>query len=217
VVNHDWIERICAEDGVETEPDYSIARKQALKRRQQPFTLEPQATAIVVVDALNDFFKGRKDGGSLLREIDTMVSATRDAGAYVVWICDRHLPDDPEFVRSGVHCVEGTWGAEIVPELTVEPIDSIVPKRRYSGFFGTTLDLRLRELGVAHLVVVGVATNVCVRSTVHDGFFLGYDITVPPECVAGTSMREQDSSLCDIDLRFGRVRPLKECIDALKQ
>jgi hypothetical protein len=71
------------------------------------------------------------------------------------------------------------------------PEDMIVPKRRYSAFFGTDLDLHLRERQIATVLVAGVVTNICVRSTVHDAFFLGYEVVVPVECVAATSPEAQ--------------------------
>ncbi|MCH7885673.1 MAG: cysteine hydrolase, partial [Planctomycetes bacterium] len=77
----------------------------------------------------------------------------------------------------------GSWGSQIVPALEPHPDEYRVAKRRYSGFFETDLDLRLRELGIRHVVVVGVVTNICVRSTVHDAFYRGYDAIVPRECV----------------------------------
>ena len=92
-----------------------------------------------------------------------------------------------------------------------------VAKRRYSGFFETDLDLRLRELGMHHLILGGVVTNICVRSTAHDAFFRGYDVIVPEECVAATSDREQHSSLYDIDTHFGRVVSLGEVLTVLEQ
>ena len=57
-------------------------------------------------------------------------------------------------------------------------------KRRYSAFFNTDLDLTLQDLGVKTVVVMGVVTNICVRSTVHDAFFHGYQVVVPEDCVA---------------------------------
>jgi ureidoacrylate peracid hydrolase len=103
------------------------------------------------------------------------------------------------------HCMEGTWGAEIVSELSQRPEDSTVIKRRYSGFFNTDLDLTLKDHEVDTVIVTGVVTNICVRSTVHDAFFLGYRVLVPEDCVAATGPREQESSLFDIATHFGTV------------
>jgi ureidoacrylate peracid hydrolase len=96
------------------------------------------------------------------------------------------------------------------------PDDIVVPKRRYSAFFGTDLDLHLRERTIATVIVVGVVTNICVRSTVHDAFFLGYEVVVPLECVTATSPQAQDTSLYDIATHYGMVAPLDQVLHRLR-
>ena len=109
-----------------------------------------------------------------------------------------------------------TWGAQIVDVLHRAPDDIVVPKRRYSAFFGTDLDLSLRERTIATVLVTGVVTNICVRSTVHDAFFLGYEVVVPVECVAATSPQAQATSLYDIETHYGTVTPLAQVLALLK-
>lgn len=69
---------------------------------------------------------------------------------------------------------EGTWDFAIVDELTPQPGDLVLTKTRYSGFAGTTLDNELRVRGIRYLFFAGIATNVCVESTLRDAFFLDY-------------------------------------------
>lgn len=69
---------------------------------------------------------------------------------------------------------EGTWDFAIVDELQPEPGDLVVIKTRYSGFAGTTLDSQLRTRGIRYLFFVGIATNVCVESTLRDAYFQDY-------------------------------------------
>ena len=69
---------------------------------------------------------------------------------------------------------KGSWDFELVEELSVEPTDLIVPKTRYSGFTGTNLDSLLRERNIRTLIVTGIASNVCVESTIRDAFFREY-------------------------------------------
>jgi len=89
----------------------------------------------------------------------------------------------------------GTWDYELVPELQPQPQDIVLPKPRYSGFYRTQLDQILRARRIRNLLFVGVATNVCVESTLRDAFFLEYfpvlihDATMqagPPELQAAT-------------------------------
>ena len=181
---------------------------------------DPSRTAVVVVDMLNDFLEAEGampllEGRRLYEPIGRLLSAARDNGAGVIWVCDEHPPMDREFQKRTVHCLKGTWGAEIVTDLKPAEDEYRVPKRRYSGCFETDLDLRLRELGIEHLIVTGVVTNICVRSTVHDAFFRGYDVVVPVECVAATSEREQASSLYDLDTHYATVAGLDEVLAIL--
>lgn len=196
----------------------------AERRFTEDLTLRPETTAVLVVDMLNDFLE---DGGAMVLEsgralyepINRLTATARRRGAPIVWVCDAHpYPDaEGEFRKRVPHCISGTWGAEVVDALDLDDADYRVPKRRYSGFFETDLDLRLRELGIDTVIVTGVVTNICVRSTVHDAFFRGYSVLVPRECVAATGPREQDSTLYDIETHFGEVRTLDVVLAMLEQ
>ena len=137
-----------------------------------------------------------------------VIDAARRSGATVIFVADAHRQNvqrDREFLKRTPHCIENTWGAKVIDELAPLPTDLVVTKRRYSAFFNTDLDLTLRDLEIESLIVIGVVTNICVRSTVHDAFFLGYQVIVPEDCVAATGPREQESSLYDIATHFGAV------------
>jgi ureidoacrylate peracid hydrolase len=190
------------------------------KRFRQEFPLVRGKAAILVVDMLNDFLEDGgvmvlAEGRSLYDPIGRLVEAGRGVGTRVIWVCDEHSEFDKEFEKRVPHCIEGSWGAQIVDALHREPGEYVIRKRRYSGFYQTDLDLRLRELGIQHLIVTGIVTNICVRSTIHDAFFRGYDVIVPNECVAATSDREQASSLYDIDTHYGKVASLDDVLRIL--
>jgi ureidoacrylate peracid hydrolase len=185
--------------------------------------LEVRSTAILIVDMLNEFCK---PGGAmvlpgyeaLLGPQRRLIDAGRRAGCPIVFLVDSHRPNvrqDREFLKRTPHCLEGGWGARVIDDLAPQPNDVYVVKRRYSGFFNTDLDLTLRDLGVDAVVVAGVVTNICVRSTVHDAFFLGYRVVVPEDCVAATGPREQASSLYDIATHFGTVCDCEQVVAAL--
>jgi ureidoacrylate peracid hydrolase len=185
--------------------------------------LDPQRTAVLVVDMLNDFCKS---GGMmvlpgcerLVPAQQAIIVAARSVKTPVIWIKDSHyrgLRRDREWTKRTPHCVTGTWGAEIIDDLHPEDGEIRVSKHRYSGFFQTDLDLVLRDMLVEQLIVFGVVTNICVRSTVHDAFFLGYQIVVPRDCCAATSPREQESTLYDIATHFGAVSDSANVIAAL--
>ena len=97
----------------------------------------------------------------------------------------------------------GTPGIEILPALTPEPDDMVIPKTRYSAFVGTDLDARLRALGVTTLVLTGVATNVCVESTWRHGFMLDYYVVVPVDLVACGDAAAHAAALQNLERYFG--------------
>jgi ureidoacrylate peracid hydrolase len=174
---------------------------------------DPARTAVVVVDMLNDFFKPGGamvlSGGEALYEPHRrLLAAARAAGMPVLWLNQTLLPDDSLFRKRVVHCIQGTWGCQVVDDLPIAPGDLVIPKRRYSSFFQTTLDLTLRERDIRTVIVTGVVTNICVRSTVHDAFFLGYHVIVPEDCVMATSEAAQEVTLYDIANHYGDVTRL---------
>lgn len=168
--------------------------------------------AILIVDMVNDFCKEEgamplKEGKEIYGSIGNLISEARKHGYPIIYLNDWHRPGkyDKEFDKRSPHCIEGTWGGEVVEELAPLEEDYCIRKRRFSGFFQTDLDLVLRELEVKTVIVTGVVTNICVRSTCHDAFFLGYQVIVPSDCVRATGPREQESTLWDIATHFGSV------------
>ncbi len=114
--------------------------------------------------------------GELLRE-------EKAKGSNIIFLCDTHDPDDLEFKMFPPHCVRGSEEAEVIPELQ-EFVEEVIPKRRYSGFFETNLDQRLKELRPDKVIVVGDCTNICVLYTVADARNRDYAVEVPADCVA---------------------------------
>lgn len=165
--------------------------------------------ALVVVDMLRDFIEEGavlecgEGGRAALPRVAEAVERARREGWPVVWVCDRHLPDDSEFEVWPVHCVAGTPGAELVPPLSAAPGEKVVPKRRYSGFFGTDLDLYLREKGVEEIVLAGVCTNICVLYTAADARMRNYRVTVLRDAVASFDKEAHEWALRELERTLG--------------
>jgi ureidoacrylate peracid hydrolase len=112
----------------------------------------------------------------------------------------------------------GTWDYELVDELRPEPGDIVLSKTRYSGFFNSQLDSVLRSRGIRNLVFVGIATNVCVESTLRDGFFLEYFGVVLEDAThhAGPEF-VQKAALYNIETFFGWVSTVADFKGAFGQ
>lgn len=106
----------------------------------------------------------------------------------------------------GTMLAKGTWDYELVDELKPQDGDIVIPKTRYSGFFNTPLDSMLRSRGIRNLVFTGIATNVCVESTLRDGFFLEYFGVVLADATHQAGPPEiQRAALFNIETFFGWV------------
>lgn len=106
--------------------------------------------------------------------------------------------------------VRDTWNTDIVAELKPEAGDDVIYKTRYSGFYETDLDARLKRLGVKHLVITGCTTSVCVDSTVRDAMFRDYLCVLLADCMSepighGLPRSNHDASLLTAELLFGWV------------
>ena len=111
----------------------------------------------------------------------------------------------------GTLLAKGGWDYALVDELKPQPGDILVPKTRYSGFFNTNFDSLMRSRGIRNLVFTGIATNVCVESTLRDGFFLEYFGVVLADAThqAGPAFAQQ-AALFNIETFFGWVSSVED-------
>jgi ureidoacrylate peracid hydrolase len=113
---------------------------------------------------------------------------------------------------------KGGWDYAIVDELKPQPGDILVPKTRYSGFFNTNMDSVLRARGIRNLVFVGIATNVCVESSLRDAFHLEYFGVMLEDAThhLGPPMM-QEASIYNIEKFFGWVSTTADFCGAISQ
>jgi ureidoacrylate peracid hydrolase len=188
--------------------------------------VDPRTSALLVVDIQNDFchpegaFAKRgfdvTPAQTMISKANELMASARKVGIPVIVIRNvrgRNTAwpslERVSQVAYGPHWlpvfVEGTWGAELVHELDAKPGDIFLDKNRYGAFTGTNLHIILSNLGVETLVMTGCATNVCVESTLREGFMLGYNIVVVDDGCAATSQAFHDGTLATVRLWFGRV------------
>jgi nicotinamidase-related amidase len=167
-----------------------------------------ESPAILVVDMLNDFVTGSlacDRGKAIVPATAELLDAARDKGIPVIFCNDAHIAGiDRELKLWGDHAIAGTKGAEVIPELKLSYKDYVVPKRRYSGFFQTDLDLLLRELGVNTVIMTGLHAHMCVRHTSADAYQYGYDVVVA---------KDATDSFTEEDYNYG-IKYLKDTYDA---
>ena len=116
----------------------------------------------------------------------------------------------------GTLMIQGTWDYALVDELKPEPDDLVIGKPRYSGFHSTNLDALLRERDVRTLVFTGVASNVCVESTLRDAFFREYFPLWVSDCsLASGPPWLHDATVENVQRFFGWVTTTEEYVGAL--
>jgi len=177
--------------------------------------------AILVIDMLNDFVgekaslrcPGADDIVPNLMKLFEWVRARKDDSIHIVHIQEAHRKNDADFRVRPVHAVKGTWGSDFIKELYPEEGEYIVPKRRHSGFAHTDLDLYLREEDIDTVVVTGVWTNVCVRSTASDALYNAYKVITLSDGCASKTKEMHEYGLKDLSL-FTKIMTIDEYIKA---
>jgi nicotinamidase/pyrazinamidase len=185
-------------------------------------------SALIVVDVQNDF--ADIDGSLYIAEgekvvpfVNEEISRAREAGAYVAYTQDWHPEVTAHFQKDGgiwpVHCVADSWGAAFHPDLEVD--GDVVRKGTggedgYSGFTvrdpdsgeesPTQLETMLREHGVERVVVVGLATDYCVKETAIDAVRKGFATEVPAEGIRAVNLNEGDGDRAIEEMERAGVR-----------
>jgi ureidoacrylate peracid hydrolase len=170
--------------------------------------------------------------GRVVQSISSIAGAARRAGVQVVYLqmgykpdlSDSGGPESPNWHKElglrmmscqpelkGKLVTEGTWDFAVVDELAPQPGDLVIVKTRYSGFARTRLDEELRARGIRYLFFTGIATNVCVESTLRDAFFLDYwPVLIADAAMAAGSPAQHEATLHNVESFFGWTIPAEE-------
>ena len=194
--------------------------------------LEPEHTALVLIDCQNDFLHPEGwyatsgvDISHMRRVIEptkTLVAAARRAGVPLVWT--RHgfrnahdggvFFDLRPFLRDGGLRTD-TWGYEVMEELSPHDDDWFVHKGRLSAFYGTNLELVLRGLKARVVLFVGVVTNQCVGATSKDACFRDFMPVVVEDCSGTTLPHLHEPALEMVRVGWGQVSSLEDVLAEL--
>lgn len=188
--------------------------------------LDLNRTAVIIIDMQNDFIGEEavipcKGTQNIIQNIKELTEFCHRNQVPVIYTQEAHRANQIDFGREldgdePLHCLEGSKGIEIIPELTPKAEDYIIMKRRYSSFFQTDLQILLSGLKVDTLIITGAATDVCVRATATDAQQYGYYVYVPKDCVAGTSPMQHEAALENIRYVLGKIITLSEIVSLSK-
>ena len=169
--------------------------------------LEKNAAALLVIDAIeavgeDSLYDPDAATAAYRTAVARSVAACHATGVPVIFCNDAHVRGlDRELALWGEHGIAGE--SRIFPEIEVGEGDIIVPKRRYSGFFQTDLDLTLRELGVTTVIAVGADTNICVLHTLADAYFNNYASVVVTDATMTFLCGTQEGALEHCEKCYG--------------
>ena len=174
----------------------------------------------------------------VVQSIGAILEAARPAGMPVVYLqmgykadlSDSGGPGSPNWHKElGIRMMNcrpelkgklvtvGSWDFEIVEELKPRPEDLVIVKQRYSGFARTALDAQLQKRGIRYLFFTGIATNVCVESTLRDAFFLDYwPILITDAAMAAGSTAMHEATVQNVENFFGWTIPAAEFIQSVR-
>ena len=157
---------------------------------------------LIAVDMLRGFCEEGyplycgQPGRDIIPVVRERVLAYREAGSPVIFLCDNHAEDDPEFELYPPHCIAGTAESEIIPELREFAEQAIVlPKTTLSCLLNTGLEERLAQLRPQRVELVGVCTNICILFAAYELRIRGIAVTVPRAAVTSFDLEAHEWAL----------------------
>jgi nicotinamidase-related amidase len=157
---------------------------------------------LLIIDMLNDYAPSfePKRLDSLTTSINTLATTFRRHSHPIFWVRQEFAPDlsdaFPEMRTKNIHvCIRGTHGAQIMPQLTVYPSDRVLIKTRYSAFFNTPLDQELARLQPDTLILTGINTHACIRTTAIDAYQRDLPVVLATDCISSYDREHHDISL----------------------
>ena len=203
---------------------------------QEPY-IDPSCTALIVIDIQKGFCDpesrmeksgvGTENQRRIIPDVLKLVDLAHGWDMPVLWSQQIHFPEDVTRKRrripshqdkqSWTPCLRGTWEVDFMPEAEAAfgPDDLVVEKHRASVFFETTLDTKLRMLGIEQVIISGCNTEFCVETTIRDAYYRDYDVIVVSDCVASPRLQFHEDTLAKVKTYFGEVVTLAELPEAV--
>lgn len=187
--------------------------------------------ALILVDVQKDFLPGGNlavpHGDQVIEPLNRAIEIFSSRNLPIFATRDWHPPNHCSFhVQGGPwpsHCVAGTSGASFPEDLRTTSQIQVISKATsaaqdaYSGFQGTELDQRLKELHVSRLYVGGLATDYCVLNTVKDAIQLGYEVCLLKDAIRAVNAQRNDEQKAKVEMEnLGAVSIITETLMELK-
>jgi nicotinamidase-related amidase len=180
--------------------------------------------ALLVIDMQRDFLESWEPGrkARLVQSINELVGVARSFSHPVIWVRQEFEPDlrdaFPEMKAKGIRItIRGTPGCEILPDLARFPSDVVIVKKRYSAFYGTTLDEILARLQPDAIILAGINTHACIRTTAIDAYQRDWPVVLAADCIDSYDQEHHAISLRYMKDKVAAVITNQEIRSALCQ
>lgn len=161
---------------------------------------------LIVIDMLNDFLQHWAPASRqrLIQATNTLIDIMRSHGRPIIWIRQEFSPDLRDAFREmqekGIRItIQDTLGCQIASELALDPSDTVLIKKRYSAFYGTDLDQILTDLKPDGIILAGINTHACIRTTAIDAYQRDWEVILAADCTDS-----YDKEHHEITLRYMR-------------
>jgi nicotinamidase-related amidase len=182
-----------------------------------------KAPVLIVIDMLNDFLASWEPARrqELVESINELVRSMRASSHPIIWVRQEFEPDlrdaFPEMRAKGIHSViKGTPGCQIIPELAPASSETVIVKKRYSAFFGTELDVALAELKPDAIILAGINTHACIRTTAIDAYQRDWPVVLALDCIDSYDREHHQVSLKYMKDKLAKVMTNREIESALR-
>lgn len=197
----------------------------------EPF-IDPRITAVMVIDMQNGFCHpesrmekagiGVANQRAIVPAVLELVGLAHDRKIPIFWSKQVHFPEDVtrrrrripshQSKQSWTPCLRGSWEVEFIDEVAgeVRPEDYVIEKHRASMFFQTTLDAKLRMLGIEQVIVSGTTTAFCVETSIRDAYFRDFDVIAVRDCIADPRPHFHEDTMAKVEQFFGVVVTVDE-------
>lgn len=194
--------------------------------------VDPRVTALLVIDIQKGFCHpesrmeksgvGTANQRAIIPNVLQLIEVARGLDIPVFWSQQVHFPEDVTRRRRRIPshqakqrwtpCLRGTWEVDLMDEVAphVHPEDLLIEKHRASLFLETTLDAKLRMLGIEQVIISGCNTEFCVETTIRDAYYRDLDVIVVRDCVASPRLQFHEDTLAKVETYFGAVVTLDE-------
>jgi nicotinamidase-related amidase len=180
---------------------------------------------LIIIDLLQDFFREGllyDHKNKIVKSTNQLVDFTRAHNIPVIWVRQEYKPDLTDAsiynrVNNKPVTIQNTQGCLLLPELHFEKNDFEIIKKRYSAFFKTQLDDILSKLNVDTLIIAGINTMTCVRTTAIDAYQRDYNVILASDCVDAYDKEQHDNSIKYLQYAVAKGLDNEEIFELLKQ